>query len=363
MPKLTETVDLSIDMSNPAIAAALCTSKEMEYLSKHPCACGGNWKRSSGGSSYPSYVYSECICNKCGVEKYFQFNLVDHNIAPIIKTTDFYNACMERDFKKAESLIASGNFINDSYGNINILRDAVLRNMPDVVTFFLTHCANPDTTGEVLLAAIYRKQSQIVEALVNVGGKVSNIDNLNTALLNFAFEGDDAMVKTIVKLGADINVIDGTAVRFQSGYTPLMCAIRKGHLSTVKMLVQLGANQNISGYCGNQQVHNAIDLANYTHQYDIEAYLKSLNPSKSSTQGCFIATAVYGSPFTPEVVMLKAFRDIILNRYVLGKFIIKNYYKISPNIAKQLSKHNSLCFLVKLIIDTCFIFPLKLLWK
>lgn len=49
--------------------------------------------------------------------------------------------------------------------------------------------------------------------------------------------------------------------------------------------------------------------------------------------GCFIATAVYGSSFAPEVLFLSDFRDKCLLKNSVGKWIVNFYYKLSPPCA------------------------------
>ena len=50
--------------------------------------------------------------------------------------------------------------------------------------------------------------------------------------------------------------------------------------------------------------------------------------------GCFIATAVYGSYGADEVLILRKFRDQQLAPYSLGRFLIGFYYVVSPPIAE-----------------------------
>ncbi|MBC8228450.1 hypothetical protein H8E77_02740 [bacterium] len=52
---------------------------------------------------------------------------------------------------------------------------------------------------------------------------------------------------------------------------------------------------------------------------------------------CFIATAVYGSENTPEVLALRSFRDDVLLSSKLGKALVNLYYLISPPVARLLS--------------------------
>jgi len=67
-----------------------------------------------------------------------------------------------------------------------------------------------------------------------------------------------------------------------------------------------------------------------------------VNNVKFKNSGCFIATAIYGSPYANEVVILKEFRDNWLLNFKLGKAFVTFYYWISPPIANQISKSNSL---------------------
>jgi len=84
----------------------------------------------------------------------------------------------------------------------------------------------------------------------------------------------------------------------------------------------------------------------------VEGTFQRLN--KKGGGGCFIATAVYGTPFANEVIILKEFRDNWLLNFRLGKMFVAFYYWISPPIANQIAKSNSL----KAITKSTLVIPL-----
>jgi len=55
-----------------------------------------------------------------------------------------------------------------------------------------------------------------------------------------------------------------------------------------------------------------------------------------ASDGCFIATAVYGSYAADEVLILRDFRDRELASSGLGRFVTRLYYFVSPPIAELL---------------------------
>jgi hypothetical protein len=68
-------------------------------------------------------------------------------------------------------------------------------------------------------------------------------------------------------------------------------------------------------------------------------------------EGCYIATAVYGSYESPEVLKLRKFRDNVLKKHMLGRLFIKTYYTISPTLANKLKKYPKINNKVKHILD------------
>lgn len=64
------------------------------------------------------------------------------------------------------------------------------------------------------------------------------------------------------------------------------------------------------------------------------------NPPKKGM--CFVATAAYGSPLAPEVMLFRQFRDEKLLPSKLGSAFVRVYYFVSPPLAKVISKYEFL---------------------
>lgn len=68
------------------------------------------------------------------------------------------------------------------------------------------------------------------------------------------------------------------------------------------------------------------------------------------SSGCFIATAAFGTPLDPYVVVLKEFRDRYLLSNDLGRVFVDRYYTYSPSIAAFISKHEAAKAVVRVLL-------------
>ena len=80
--------------------------------------------------------------------------------------------------------------------------------------------------------------------------------------------------------------------------------------------------------------------------------------SVRGSDGCYIATAVYGSYYCPEVWVLRRFRDYGLRKSVIGSLMVRGYYAVSPGMVERFGHVVTLKRLVKGILDV-FVWELK----
>lgn len=78
--------------------------------------------------------------------------------------------------------------------------------------------------------------------------------------------------------------------------------------------------------------------------------MKELKPYLDQSSSCFIATVCYGSFASPEVCVLREFRDHQLVRSAWGRWCVTQYYAVSPRISDVLRKHPKLATFVKQIV-------------
>lgn len=73
--------------------------------------------------------------------------------------------------------------------------------------------------------------------------------------------------------------------------------------------------------------------------------------SKQESEGCYIATMAYGSYNHPQVMVLRWYRDNVLQRNFWGRLFIRTYYYISPKLVTVLRGHDAINKLIRNILD------------
>lgn len=96
---------------------------------------------------------------------------------------------------------------------------------------------------------------------------------------------------------------------------------------------------------------NADDENGLKHLYTNEKVPKNVSGQSTDDAvfadsggggGCFIATAAHESYGHPHVMVLRQFRDTVLQKNDTGRLLVKFYYRVSPPIARVISRHGIL---------------------
>ena len=89
------------------------------------------------------------------------------------------------------------------------------------------------------------------------------------------------------------------------------------------------------------------------HDNFMEDYLeyKLCCGDDDSSDGCYIATAVYGTYDCPELWVLRRFRDYGLRRSPMGRTLVRIYYAVSPDLVKRFRGAKRIRYASKTILD------------
>lgn len=101
----------------------------------------------------------------------------------------------------------------------------------------------------------------------------------------------------------------------------------------------------------NKAIREALEKVGMYTDEEIERVIKQNPRYNTDEPGCFIATAVYGSNNSPEVKLLRLWRDAVLLKRYFGRIFVKFYYKVSPYIASVIEKNKLLKILFRNVID------------
>jgi hypothetical protein len=67
----------------------------------------------------------------------------------------------------------------------------------------------------------------------------------------------------------------------------------------------------------------------------------------SGSSGCYIATMAYGDYDHPQVMILRQFRDEVLDKSAFGKWFIKTYYHYSPRLVERLKNQRTVNIIIR----------------
>lgn len=98
-----------------------------------------------------------------------------------------------------------------------------------------------------------------------------------------------------------------------------------------------------SGYSGSSSSSSSYQPSSYKPS--------SSYSSSSSSGGCYIATMAYGSYDHPQVMVLRWYRDNILQKSWYGRLFVKVYYYLSPKAVRLLGGHERINSAIRSLLD------------
>jgi len=81
------------------------------------------------------------------------------------------------------------------------------------------------------------------------------------------------------------------------------------------------------------------------------ATLDKIRKDRQAQESCYIATMVYGDYNHPQVLVLRQFRDEILDKSILGRWFIKTYYYYSPKLVEHLKDKKTIDNFIRCILN------------
>jgi hypothetical protein len=87
------------------------------------------------------------------------------------------------------------------------------------------------------------------------------------------------------------------------------------------------------------------------HSINISTYSNSNSSTQKKSEGCYIATMVYGDYDHSQVIVLRRFRDDKLLTNIPGRIFVKLYYWTSPKLVKILQNHKFINIVIRNILD------------
>lgn len=104
-------------------------------------------------------------------------------------------------------------------------------------------------------------------------------------------------------------------------------------------------------YISQQMGYVISNKSNQTQSSSSSFNSDSYNTPKKTKEGCYIATACYGSYHAPEVIILRKFRDDFLSRLLIGSLFIRLYYGVSPLFVRYAMKNPAINLISKYFLD------------
>ena len=150
-------------------------------------------------------------------------------------------------------------------------------------------------------------------------------------LIERDYNTDDGMMKTACELWKSGVNIWKTAYALFDDHANRYSIMKNSYVSKIQKY-QNDYVFSAPQYSGFPDQYVAVVRKNSNSDFNLGC--SSTANSGSSSGGCYVATAVYGSYDCPQVWTLRRFRDYTLAETWYGRAFIRTYYAISPTLVK-----------------------------
>lgn len=116
---------------------------------------------------------------------------------------------------------------------------------------------------------------------------------------------------------------------------------------------KFGEKEHLTLYASDEHKNNVTLFLNTYFKRELPEEAKK--PVEQEKSNCFIATACYRDMFSEEVIFFRWYRDNKLNKNIIGKLLVKTYYKISPSFYNLLFSKPNLSNKVKYVLDKIYL--------
>ena len=132
-------------------------------------------------------------------------------------------------------------------------------------------------------------------------------------------------------------LINGTTYRFS------ISALTQAIYSVTVTAVDSTQNQNESDFSVEQSIQvGPINESSRSNELTALPEFIQPFPPLPDNGGCFIATAAFGADWAAEVQALRDFRDRFLLNNAAGRWLVAQYYRLSPPLAERLQEREYL---------------------
>jgi len=158
----------------------------------------------------------------------------------------------------------------------------ILQEDAEVVRVLLDHGADPDeyhdTMSPLCFSVLYNTQTNITSMLVCAGAHVDGRCGRsgNTALACAASEGKTDFMRTLMALGAGVDVTN------RWGQTPLMLAAQAGHTNVLALLIRRGVDISAQSSPAAHSLNALAFAAGQGHVGAVQVLLKNGSPGVSN---------------------------------------------------------------------------------